>query len=1075
MQVFSRRPARFYALALAILWSLASPPAITAQTIPETLYESLAWREIGPYRGGRSAAVAGLASQPQVYYFGATGGGVWKTVDGGKTWANVSDGFFGGSIGAVAVAEQDPNVIYVGGGEVTVRGNVSPGDGLWKSTDAGKTWTAIGLGDSHHIPRIHVHPQDPDRVWVAALGHLFGPNEERGVFRSADGGKTWEKVLFVNDDTGAVDLALDPTNPRVLYASFWRVRRTPWSLESGGAGSGLWKSTDGGTTWTELSRHPGFPRGPLGIIGITVSASNPENLYAIIEAEDGGVFRSTDGGKTWTRVNEDRDLRQRAWYYSRIYADPVDEESVYVVNVRFHHSKDGGKTFTQIPTPHGDNHDLWIAPDDPLRMIEANDGGANVSFDGGKTWTPQNNQPTAQIYRLSTDNAFPYRLLGGQQDNTALRIRSRSALGSAIGPRDWEPTAGGESGHVVARPDDPDIVFGGSYGGFLTSFNHRTGEERAVNVWPDNPMGWGAAELKYRFQWNFPIFFSPHDPDLLYAAGNVLFKSRDGGMSWQTISPDLTRDDKAKQGPSGGPITKDNTSVEYYCTIFAAVESPHEPGVLWTGSDDGLIHLSRDGGETWSNITPEALPDWTQINSIEAHPFEKGGLYVAGTRYKLDDFRPYLYKTTDYGKTWTEIVQGIDEQHFTRVIRADPDRPGLLYAGTERGVQISFDDGAQWQSLQLELPIVPITDLAVKEGQLVVATQGRGFWILDDLSLLHQLEPSIAEVKAHFFAASAAFRLDGGSDEEPKLRGKNPPDGVLFHYFLNEPLFAEGEDKLDLQLTLLDTDGAVIRTFTRKPADGEETADEKEGEEKPDEAEKREDPRQLEAKAGMNRFVWNLRHPAAKRFPGLVLWSELDGPRAAPGAYRARLSLGDWNAEIPFEVLADPRSNATPDDYREQLAFTLGVRDKLSEIHGEITRLRAVREQLEPLIERLAEQAATEDLSAAARELVEKITTIEEVLYQTRNRSPQDPLNFPIRLNDKLGQLLGLASLGQARPTHSMVAVRDELFAAADQQLAALRTVWNETLPALNQSLLERQVLLVALPDAGSPEAPAED
>src|SRR5688572_9691309 len=614
-------------------------------------YGAMQWREVGPFRGGRSAAVEGIASQPNTYYFGSVGGGLWKTVDGGETWKAVSDGFFGGSIGAVAVAESDPNVVYVGGGEKTVRGNVSHGDGVWKSTDAGKTWKHVGLADSRHIPRLRIHPRDPELVYAAVLGHLFGPNEERGVYRSRDGGATWERVLFVSPDAGCVDLALDPTNPRILYACLWNVRRRPWALESGGPGSGIWKSTDGGDTWSELTTKPGLPGGTWGISGICVSPSDPENLYAIVENEKGGVYRSRDGGETWQRTNEKRELRQRAWYYSRIFADPANAEGVYVVNVDFHRSVDGGATFSTIDTPHGDNHDLWIAPDDPERMIEANDGGANVSRDGGATWTTQSNQPTAQMYRVSTDGDFPYRLLGGQQDNSAVRIRSRSLEEGSIGPRDWEPTAGGESGHVVAQPGEPDVVFGGSYGGDLERLDHRTGDSRSVDVWPDDPMGGGAGAARHRFQWNFPLFFSPHAPHPLYAAAEVLFESRDGGASWKAISPDLTRNDADKLGPSGGPITKDNTGVEYHATIFAAAESPLEQGVIWCGSDDGLVHVTRDGGASWTAVTPPELPEWSQVNSLEPHPFEAAGCYLAATRYKLDDLEPYLFKTEDWGRT----------------------------------------------------------------------------------------------------------------------------------------------------------------------------------------------------------------------------------------------------------------------------------------------------------------------------------------------------------------------------------------------------------------------------------------
>lgn len=1035
-----------------------------APAIDPALLETLTWRQVGPYRGGRSAAGTGVPGQPQVYYFGSTGGGVWKTTDGGTSWENISDGFFGGSIGAVAVADSDPNVIYVGGGEKTVRGNVSHGDGIWKSTDAGKTWTSMGLAESRHVPRIRIDPRDPERVYAAVLGHLYGPNEERGVYRSLDGGGTWERVLFSNADSGAVDLVIDPTNPRILYAALWRVRRTPWSLESGGEGSGLWKSTDGGTTWNELSANPGLPAPPLGIAGITVSPSNPENVYAIVEAEDGGVFRSRDGGKTWERTNDERKLRQRAWYYTRIVADPVDEESVYVLNVRFHRSKDGGKTFSRISTPHGDNHDLWIAPDDPLRMIETNDGGANISFDGGATWSPQDNQPTAQMYRVSTDNAFPYRLLGGQQDNSALRIRSRSAFGSAIGTWDWEPTAGGESGHIVAKPDQPDIVVGGSYGGFLMLLDHRTGESRAINVWPDDPMGWGAAELEHRFQWNFPALFSPHDPDLLYAAGNRLFASRDLGATWTTLSPDLTRDDKSKMGPSGGPITKDNTSVEYYGTIFAVAESPLQAGVLWTGSDDGRVHVSRDGGESWQDVTPPALPEWAQINSIDAHPTEPGGLYLAATRYKLDDFEPYLFATTDWGATWRRIDRGIDRQHFTRVLRADPDRSGLLYAGTERGVYVSFDDGARWQSLQLGLPIVPVTDLAVKEGDLVAATQGRGYWILDDLGPLHQLDDGLAERPLHLFGPRPTRRLDGGRAEDPGTRGTNPPDGVVFHFWLAEA----PADETEARLEIIDPEGQPIRTFTRKP-----DAEEKEDEEGEEDERVAEDPRQLAVAQGMNRFVWDLHHPGAESFPGMVLWnSRLDGPRAIPGTYTARLTVGEHEAETPFEIVPDPRSSASDADYQAQLDFLLGVRDTLTETHRALRRLRDAKQQLETLEKRLDESAGHTAVRKASEALREKLEKVEKALYQTQNRSPQDPLNFPVRLDDKLAGLLGLAALGDHAPTASMVAVRDQLTQTIEGELETLEAIWSDDLITLEALILEHQVPAIGLGDPESKATP---
>jgi photosystem II stability/assembly factor-like uncharacterized protein len=1113
---------RHFVFPLALLLALAGAPDLIAapaakkaersidrserrsdRALDAELWKAYRWREIGPYRGGRSAAVTGVPGDRNTYYFGGTGGGVWKTTDGGISWRNVSDGFFGGSIGAVAVSAWDPNVIYVGGGEKTVRGNVSHGEGVWKSTDAGRTWKHVGLDDSRHIPRLRVHPRDPELVYAAVLGHLFGPNDMRGVYRSRNGGKTWERIHFVNRHAGAIDLILDPTNPRILYASFWRVLRTPYSLESGGTGSSLWKSTDGGDSWTELTQNPGLPKGTLGIIGITVSPSNPDNLYAMVEAEDGGVFRSKDAGATWTRTNEDRSLRQRAWYYTRIYADPEDEEAVYVLNVQFHRSKDGGRTFTTIRTPHSDNHDLWIDPADPLRMIESNDGGANISVDGGRTWTPQNNQPTAQFYRVTTDSDFPYRILGAQQDNSAVRIRSRSTTGGGIGFNDWEVTAGGESGHIVADPDDPDIVYGGSYGGFLTRVDHRTGEFRDINPWPDDPMGWGAAELENRFQWNFPILFSAHDGNTLYTASQRLFRSTDEGQSWQPISPDLTRNDKSKQGPSGGPITKDNTSVEYYGTIFAVAESPLERGVIWTGSDDGLIHVTRDAGQSWKKVTPPDLPEWAQINSIEAHPFERGGLYVAATRYKLDDFRPYLYKTTDYGATWTRIISGIDPMHFTRVIRADPERRGLLFAGTERGVYVSWNDGGRWEPLQLNLPIVPITDLAIKQGDLIAATQGRGFWVLDGLTLLHQ--PPSDPQAVHLFTPASTWRLRSGrdfGDGPPRGQGENPPGGAAIYYWL--PEVRPGQT---VKLEILDRAGTVLRTFEgkaeEKPAREEESAeDEKEKAEtpqdpaqKPDPGNPEKDPAKREkekeetrkkedaeeqkptVEKGLNRFVWDLRHKQGASFPGMILWSgDPAQPQVVPGDYQVRLTLGDTVKTAPVRVVADPRSKSSAAELEAQHQFLLEIRDKLTETHDAIRRIREVRAQLTGLRERIndaevdagegaeGQEEASRDLLDAAKELDRKMTSVEEALYQTKNKSRQDPLNYPIRLNDKLNAVAASAAAGDYRPTDQQVTVKNRLTAAIDAELARLRDIWSKDLPAFNELARTKGVAAVIVP-----------
>ena len=1005
---------------LALLTAASGRADFDRSAFPDAL-RALEWREIGPFRGGRSAAVAGIPQDRNTYYFGATGGGVWKTTNGGESWHNVSDGYFGGSIGAVAVSEWDPNVIYVGTGEKTVRGNVSPGDGMWKSVDAGDTWSRAGLRDSQHISRVRVHPRNPDVAYAAVMGHLFGPNEQRGVFRTRDGGANWEKVLFVNDEVGAVDLAMDPTNPRILYASFWRVRRTPYSLESGGPGSGLYKSVDGGDTWIELTANKGLPTGTLGIIGVAVSPTNNKNIYAMIEAEDGGLFRSRDGGMTWEKTSEDRNLRQRAWYYTRVFADPLDEESVYVTNVGFQFSKDGGKTFSEIATPHTDNHDLWIDPADPQRMIQANDGGANVSYNRGVSWSTQANQPTVQFYRVSTDNDFPYRLLGGQQDNSAVRIRSSSLRGNSIGARDWEPTAGGESGHIVAKPDDPAIVIGGSYGGLLRMVDHRTGESRSLDVWPDNPMGYGAKDLKYRFQWNYPIVFSRHDPDVLFVAANVLFRSDDLGQNWTQISPDLTRNDKSRMGKSGGPITKDDTSVEYYGTIFALAESSHEAGVLWAGSDDGRVHLSRDGGENWSDVTPAGLPEWSMVNSLDIDPFNPGGAYLAATRYKLDDFRP--------------------------------EQQGLLYAGTERGAYYSSDNGRNWNSLQLDLPIVPVTDLQVKGDDLVVATQGRGFWILDDLAVLRQQAAGLDAEQLHLFAPGASHRLlAGGRAEDPGSAGTNPHPGVSFFYHL--PSDVEEPESLTLAVYRGD-DSDPIWTWSGAPgvSDGDADAGESDAV----------DTAVLPTQAGLQRHVWNLEYPGMDRFEGLILWADMkSGPVAVPGAYRAELKLGEERHEVSFEVLPDPRAKATADDYAAQFDFVSESRDLLSRTHQEITRIRRLRSQLDSVSERLG-TAAGEAVIGDIEALSTALTAIEEALYQTKNESRQDPLNFPIRLNNKLVSLMRTVAQDDRGPTQQAWAVKNELSTAIEAELAKLDTIYAERVPALNEAIRETGLAMIAV------------
>ncbi len=997
-------------------------------------YDAVEWRHIGPFRGGRSCAVTGVPGKPLLYYQGTTGGGMWKTTDGGNTWQNISDGYFGGSIGAIAVSESDPNVIYVGGGEQTLRGNVSYGYGMWKSVDAGKTWEQIGLKNSRHISRVRIHPDNPDVVFAAVIGDIYKSSQERGIFKSTDGGKSWKKVLFANADAGACDLIIDPSNHRILYASTWNVRRTPYSFSSGGEGSALWKSSDGGETWQDISAKAGLPKGTWGISGITVSPIDGDRLYAIIENKDGGVFRSDDGGEKWTKVNSDRSLRQRAWYYTRIYAGTQSIDDVHVMNVGYHQSNDGGKSFTRYRTPHGDHHDLWIDPANDQRMVIADDGGAQVTTDKGENWTTYYNQPTAQFYRVSVDNSFPFRIYAAQQDNSTIRINSRSSSWS-IGERDWEPTAGGESAHIAADPDDPEIVYGGSYDGFLTRKDHRTGANRAVNVWPDNPMGHGAEEMKYRFQWNFPIFFSPHDGNKLYTASNHLHVSMDEGQSWQTISPDLTRNDSSKLGPSGGPITKDNTSVEYYCTIFAAAESPRVAGVLWAGTDDGLVHVSRDGGANWTNVTPPTLPEWTQVNDLIADPHHDGGCYIAATSYKSGDYRPYLFRTRDYGASWTRIDAGIDRGHFTRAIEVDPVQQGLLWAGTESGMYISYDDGAMWHPFQLNLPIVPITDLVIKDESLVASTQGRSLWLIDDVGVFRQMSQA-QPAKLHLFSPKTSYRMAGGYNANVSSAGVNHPQGLSLYGYIDEAY-----KKDSIQLDLINSTGDTVLSLHSK------------GKGK----------KKLKFEPGSNRWSWNLKHADAERFDGMILWwGSLAGPKALPGKYTAVLSRDDERSETNFEVAVDPRLGLNENDLKAQYDFESSVTDKVSEAHLAIVEMRDIKAQLDHYKARLDEDKEPEIIKMA--EMIDSsMTAIEEVLYQTKNRSGQDPLNFPIRLTNKLAHLNSLSQIGEAPPTAQAIAVRDELTARIDTELEKYSALKEDLVPKFNQMMRERAVDAIIL------------
>ena len=1002
-------------------------------SVRESVLGSLPWRSIGPHRGGRVVAVAGDPSRRLVFYFGACAGGVWKTADGGISWRNVSDGYFGtAAVGAIAVAPSDPNVLYAGTGETTIRGNVSHGDGVYKSTDGGASWTNVGLAETRHIGKIRVHPTDPDLVYVAALGRAWGSNAERGIFRSRDSGGSWERVLHTSDRAGCHDLSMDAANPRLLYAPVWQARRYPHALVNGGPESGLWRSRDGGDTWQEITRKPGLPKGVLGKIGVAASPAKEGRVWALIEAEDGALFRSDDGGETWDRLCEESFLRTRPWYYMHLYADPLDPETCYVLNYRTWKSTDGGRTFDRIPNPHGDDHDLWLDPNDPDRLIQGHDGGACVSFDGGRSWSRVGNQPTAQLYHVTTDNRFPFRVYGSQQDNSAISLPSLS-LDGAIHEREWYAPGGGESGYIAIKPDDPNVVVASgpigrrAFNDVMSCYDGRTGQARNVTVWPEL-YGWGvgAEGLKERFQWTFPIFWSPHDPNLLYVAGNRVHRSADGGGSFEAISGDLTRNDPTKLGPSGGPITRDNTGAEVYCTIFALVESPLRQGLLWAGTDDGLVHVSHDGGASWREVTPPDLPEWALISVIEASPHEAGGAYVAATRYKLDDTRPYLFKTVDFGESWTAIVDGIADDDFTRVIREDPQRRGLLYAGTETGLYASLDDGASWRRLGGNLPVVPIYDLTIKDRSMVVATHGRSFWILDDLSPLRELQErgDLAATAPYLFpppptvrlryaegpgwepregytnyahAGTSVYTYDVVRDEEGGQRfrlldaGENPPRGVVVQYYL--PEVPEGSVRLSFHAE----GGELLRVFGCGEGEAGETG-------------------LPPARPGMNRFCWNLRLPGVPRVEGedLVPWHRDDGPMVLPGRYEARLSIGETMRAREFEVLPDPRHPAPPEALGEQFDLLIKIRDRLAETNGLISRIEAARTQTAGVLRRVdgaAEQAAIKE---AADALGACLLEVETALIDVSMRQAQ---LHPSGLHEKLNALFDAVDSADAAPT----------------------------------------------------------
>jgi photosystem II stability/assembly factor-like uncharacterized protein len=1013
----------------------------------QRFFSGLRWRSIGPARGGRSITAAGSSARPLEYYFGATGGGLWKTTDGGQTWRPVADqALKTSSVGAVAVAESNPDVVYVGMGETELRGNIIQGDGVYKSTDAGKTWTHAGLEKTLSIARIRIHPSNPDLVYVAALGDPYAPNPERGIFKSTDGGKTWKRTLFRDEKTGAVDLVIDPKNPNVLYASLWEVYRTPHSLSSGGPGSGLFKSTDAGDTWTEITRNAGLPKGIVGKSGIAVSGADSNRVYAIVEAQDlpeggGGVFMSDDAGTTWKMVNDDRRLRQRAFYYTRIYADPKEKDTVYILNTGFYRSTDAGKTIRPIRVPHGDNHDLWIASNDPKRMINSNDGGANVSTNGGETWTEQD-FPTAQFYHVTTTSHVPYHVCGAQQDNSTACVPSN-------GNGDYlYDVGGGESGYIAVDPKDTDVFYAGSYGGLLTRVDKRTGERRAVNPWPDNPMGYASGAMTERFQWTYPIVVSPHDPKVLYATSQHVWRSADDGQTWEKISPDLTRHDPSTLGESGGPITLDQTGVETYATVFTLAPSPVEAGTIWAGSDDGVVHVTRDGGKNWEAITPPDLPEFARISLIEASPHAAGTAYLAANRYQRADRAPYVYKTADYGKTWTKIVNGLAAGDFARAIREDKVRKGLLFLGTETGVFVSFDDGARWQSLRQNLSVTPVHDIAVKDNDVVIATHGRSFYVMDNISVLRQIDQKIMTSAVHLFAPPDATR--------------SVSRGATIDYFLKN-------DTDKVTIDILDGQGQVVRTFTGSAEEDKkrEAAAQAQGQPQAEEEEdnpRRPAPPRVGYKAGMNRLTWDLRYASATEFPNLIMWAgSVRGPIAPPGQYAVRLTAGGETQTQPLRVNRHPLGSATDADLTEQFTLARQINQRVSDANEAVIRIRALKDQIKDRQGKTADKKLTQ----AATALATKLTDIEGEIYQYRNRSSQDPLNFPIKLNNKLAALQGTVESGDAKPTGNSYVVFKELSGRLDQQLARLETAVKTDVEAFNKLLRGKK--LEPIVDKGAP------
>lgn len=1015
-----------------------SPLTNPSELLDPSFYEGLEWRNIGPNRGGRSLGCAGSPGRPNEYYFGATGGGLWKTIDGGNEWKPVTDGqVTSSSVGAVAVAETNPDIVYIGMGEVQLRGSITQGDGVYKTKDGGKTWRHLGLKETQAVARIRIHPTDPDIVYVAALGHPYGDNEERGVFRSRDGGTTWNKVLYVSPKAGAVDLIIDRNDPNTLYASTWEVQRRAWKMWGGGGDSKLWKSTDGGDNWIDLTANSGMPAPPIGKIGVTVSPADSNRVWAIVEANEGGVFRSDDGGQTWERTNDERKLRQRAFYYSRIYADPWDKETVYCLNTGFYKSTDGGKTFdTTIKVPHGDNHDLWIDPNNPDRMVNSNDGGGNVSINGGKSWTEQD-YVTTQFYHVMTTSDVPYHVAGAQQDNSTLAMPSdgwdhRQARGPNHG---WYyAVGGGESGWITQHPEQKDIFYAGSQGALLTRYDRSNGQIRDIQVYPRFFSGEPASALPERWQWTFPIMFAPQDPTVMYTCSQHVWKTTNDGQSWEKISPDLTYADPETLGKTGGVITMDMNGPEIYATVFALAPSVHDINTIWAGSDDGKIHITHDGGQNWEDITPKNLPKFSRVSIIDESKHRPGTLYVAANRYQVDDRQPYVFKTHDYGKTWTKIISGIADGHFARAIREDPVRQGLLFLATEHGVYFSINDGARWQSLQLELPDTPIRDLVIKDNDVVLGSHGRGFWILDDIQPLRQYRPEMKKQSAVLFEPTDAIR--GISD-------------ATFQYYLKEPI-----DSITFEIS--DANDILIDTFTGSLPKYEVDPDlpwwQKGGSTKPTTAK------------GLNTFTWDLRYPGATEFEGMIIWSARPqrGPKAPPGRYKVRMKTKDYDKSFSFDIQIDPNlKGITQDDLDEQFRLANQVMQKTSDANEAVLQIRKIKSHIGSNSEKLA----ASDMKRVVAPFLKKLSAIEETLYQVKNQSNQDPLNFPIKLNNRLASLRRSIETGDAKPTDGAYKVFEELSLELNQQLNKLKSIIASELPRLNTTLEKNGMEAISAPE----------